>query len=436
MLHAGVARVDVTPPVGVRMAGFSGRTMPSLAVHDPLYARCLALDDGRTRAALVALDLIYADADIVADVRRRVAGLGLTPESVLVAASHTHSGPRRAGADATDDENSYWAQLAGPLASVIEEAFRGLTPVRLSTASGWAAVGINRRRRVPGGVVLGPNEFGIFDPELGLVRLDREDGSPLAAVMNYACHGVSLLSDNLLLSADYPGFAVHLLQQSLGSDAFAMFFNGACGNINPRELGVSGVNATIGSFVIAQHGGSLLAQEARRVWDSAVPVENPTIACGARTAKLPTNPERALRAAEAALEAEKQRTEEAPRTLTPYDLWDPRGGGSWAQARMQRLQERGSSPVEAEVQAVTIGSLAFTGWPGEIFCEHGMAVKRRSPFTPTYTIGYANGSIGYVPTAAAYQEGGYEPESALLLDDHAGEVLVDETVALLEGLKR
>jgi hypothetical protein len=95
------------------MAGFAGRTMRSLAVHDPLYARCLALDDGRSRAALVALDLIYADADIVAEVRKRVAGLGLAPEAVLVAASHTHSGPRRAGSEATEDENTYWAQLAG-----------------------------------------------------------------------------------------------------------------------------------------------------------------------------------------------------------------------------------------------------------------------------------------------------------------------------------
>jgi hypothetical protein len=91
-----------------------------------------------------------------------------------------------------------------------------------------------------------------------------------------------------------------------------------------------------------------------------------------------------MRAAEAALKAEESRAAEAPRALTPYDLWDSRGGGSWARNRMDRLRERGKAPVEAEVQAVTVGPLAFVGWPGEIFCELGMAVKRRSPFKPTY----------------------------------------------------
>ena len=58
MLKAGVAKLDITPPVGVRMSGFAGRVFPSLAVHDPLYARGLVLDDGENRLAVVALDLV------------------------------------------------------------------------------------------------------------------------------------------------------------------------------------------------------------------------------------------------------------------------------------------------------------------------------------------------------------------------------------------
>ncbi len=94
MLKAGVAKLDITPPVGVRMAGFAGRVFPSLAVHDPLRARALVLNDGGRRAALVGLDLIGISDQTVAEVRKAAgSSAGIAPEALLIAGTHTHSGP-------------------------------------------------------------------------------------------------------------------------------------------------------------------------------------------------------------------------------------------------------------------------------------------------------------------------------------------------------
>jgi Tfp pilus assembly protein PilX len=451
MLKAGVAKLEVTPPVGVRMAGFAGRALPSLAVHDPLWARALVLDDGARRAGLVALDLIYAPEDLVAKVREAVASpTGISPDGLLIASTHTHSGPQDAREEATDQERAYWASLPDKLIQVVSQAAASLQPARLGAASGWCAVGINRRERMPGNrIELGRNYFGVFDTELGVVRVEGlpagrvegATGAPIAALVNYTCHPVCLMADNYLISADYPGFARHLLEERLGG-GMALFFNGACGNVNPREAAVNHGMVSGSNFSTAERAGANVAAEAARVWGKAIPADGVTLSFSRRTISLPTNYDRALKAAEQALaEAERQAGGPAP-DESPYVTWRTRPNPERAKTRLARVRERGTAPVTCEIQVIRVGwpegspqgSIAFLGWPGEIFCELGMAAKEGSPFHPTYVIGYANGSIGYVPTPEAFGEGGYEVNVAAHLADNAGSVLVEESLALLNEL--
>ncbi len=435
MLKAGVAALDITPPVGVRMAGFAGRTKPSLAVHDPLSARALVLDDGRRRAGLVALDILYATEPLVAKVREAAASAaGITPDGLLIASTHTHSGPQDAGEEATEQERAYWDSLPGKVIEAVNQAAARLQPARLGAASGWCAIGVNRRERLPGGrIELGRDHFGKFDTEVGVVRIEKADGMPLAAVVNYACHAVCLMADSCLLSADYPGFAKHFLEERLGGGT-ALFFNGACGNVNPREAAVEHGLASGSGFRIAERAGRNLAQEAARVWGKAAPSEEGSLSFARRTIALPTNYQRALTSAEAALaEAERQAAQPLA-DLTPYVTWRSVPSVKRARAALARLRERGDAPEQCEIQAIKAGPVAFMGWPGEVFCELGMDLKQRSPFRPTYVIGYANGMIGYVPIPEAFPEGGYEADSAARLADNAGLVLVEESLALLGSL--
>ena len=112
------------------------------------------------------------------------------------------------------------------------------------------------------------------------------------------------------------------------------------------------------------------------------------------------------------------------------------GGVEGERRRVESIREQGDTPLPCEIQAICLGETALLGWPGEVFSSLGMAAKRGSPFAQTYVVGYANGSIGYVPTPEAFAEGGYEARCALHLADHAGEVLVEESLDLLQKLRR
>jgi neutral ceramidase len=436
MLKAGVAKLDITPPVGVRMAGFAGRVFPSLAVHDPLRARALVLDDGGRRAALVGLDLIGISDQTVAEVRKAAgSSAGIAPEALLIAGTHTHSGPTRAGDDATDQEKAYWEALPAKLIEVLNQAAADLTPARLGASSGWSAIGINRRESIPGGrVVLGRNHFGKFDTELGLIRVDHTDGKAVAALMNYACHAVCLMADNYLTSADYPGYAAHYLEQRVPG-AMGMFLQGACGNVNPREAAVDHGYASGGSFNIAARAGEDLAREAARVWAKVETTDQVRIRYANRKIALPTNRPRAIKAAEETLKAAERGAARPREERNPYMTWYAPPNPERARKRLADLKQQGDAPVECEIQAISLGAATFLAWPGEIFCDFGMEIKHNSPFHPTYVIGYANGSIGYVPTPEAFEEGGYEAETAAHLADNAGLVLVEESFKLLDGLK-
>jgi hypothetical protein len=420
------------------MAGYAGRSFPSLAVHDPLWARALVLDDGERRAAMVALDLIGISEDQMAEVREAAAGsAGIAPEGLLAAGSHTHSGPRRGGEEATEEENEYWKTVPGKIVAALEEAAEGLAPARMGAGSGWSAVGINRREMLPGGrVQLGRNHFGHFDSELGVVRIERADGTPLAAVLNYACHGICLQQDNYLLSADYPGPTRHFFERRVGDGVTAMFFNGACGDVNPREAGVGHGLASGGGFGIAERAGRDLAREGAKVWRAIEPTDEVKLSFANKRIELPTNRARALRAAEEGLKQAERAAAEPQEEWSPYEAWWAPPDPEEARKRVARLKEEGDAPVRCEIQAISTGPVTFVAWPGEIFSQLGVMAKQGSPFRPTYVIGYANGSIGYVPTPEAFPEGGYEVDCAVHLADNAGLVLVEESLALLTSLKR
>ena len=125
MLKVGIAKLDVTPPVGARMAGFAGRVFPSLAVHDPLWARAVIFDDGKQRIGLVQMDLIGVWETTAAKVREGAAkSAGVVPSGLMLSGTHTHSGPTFwDDGTFTEGEKAYWAG-------------QGKSPVRVEMANG------------------------------------------------------------------------------------------------------------------------------------------------------------------------------------------------------------------------------------------------------------------------------------------------------------
>lgn len=466
-LTAGTARVVITPPVGIGMAGFAGRP-PSIGIHDELTATALVLgertsggagdvdaeasEDRDTRVAIVALDLLGLREDtLVRPIKAQVLAVtGITPERVFLNCSHTHYGPA-IGTEAESGEVAvalaYVATLPHLIAGVVATADAARCPVSLSAGRGAVRVGINRReRKEDGRIVLGQNPEGTLDSEVQVWRFDAADAKegtpepgaplgwvrraapPVAVLVNYACHGVSLSSQIRLLSADFMGVMRGVVEELVGGTA--LYVQGACGNINPSLMGPNWEHPRL--------LGHALGAEAARVALLAQPIRGVPLSVARQRldlpALLPTSIE-AGQARVAALEAERER-------LDQHGVAPGAGARLWNTRRLERARqglaalERGEtlSPVEVELGVLQVGEAALVSNPTELFCDIGLDIKQASPFPWTTVAGYTDGSAGYVPTRYAYPEGGYEVDSACLVNPEAGEMILDTSLELLRAL--
>ncbi len=270
-LRAGVAKVDITPPLGHTMAGYGGRTTTADGIEDPLYAYAVALEQGDEACAIVVGDLIGVPAPLCEQLRERVTELcDLPRERVMVCATHTHWGPvlHRSGYLPTDLKEAVSEEYAltcmRQMAGAVAEAWRLREPaVALCGAGDADLVSFNRRpvtvegpvamnlalpleealvaSRVgrelsltwekggsPGERLSEPQEgaqglrIGPANTQVPLLKLVRPDGSPIAAVLAFGCHpvcGADADTTFYRYSADYPGYARRVLELALGSTA-------------------------------------------------------------------------------------------------------------------------------------------------------------------------------------------------------------------------
>lgn len=408
-LAAGAARVAITPPIGTWQGGFGARTHPCVGVHDELHARALVLAAGSEDGpiAIVSADLIGLEPASVARVRRRVHALtGLAPGRVLVSCTHTHGGPATLhlaglGDGVTPDhpvDPDYLPVVEQLLAGVVAAAARSLRPARLTLGEGAATFHVNRRLRVDGRTVGGPNPAGVIDRRVGVLRVDDAGdhaARPVAVLYHLACHPTAMGGDNYLLTADWPGAVSRFVETAYGPDAgtVALFLQGCAGDIRPN-LTAPGGQFRAGTWDdperIGRELGGEVVRAAERGTPLALPGDEDPLAAAATTATLPFSrpPDRAV------LKAAREGSR-----------WD-RG---WARAMARQLGAGGlPTSIAAEVQAVRIGALRLVAMPGEIFAEIGLRA-RQALGEPVWALGYANGlQLGYVPTAAALAEGGYE----------------------------
>ena len=426
-LLAGIARADITPPVGIRSVGFASRG-PLVRFHDPLSATVLVLAEGERRAALIACDLLGLDAGTVAEVRDAIEGqTGIPGPSVTVACSHTHYGPDPYRTLDDPLVSAYRANLIHTLAGSVREAASALQPVHVGVGWGTSDIGVNRREKLPDGrVILGQNPEGPIDCAVGVLRVDGVDGTPMACLVNHQTHPVSQRGAMDHISADYPGKMRELVESLTG--ARCLFLQGACGDINAAIMEHS--------YEPARTLGVRLGCEVVRVWEtiSVLPVTGLDVQ--SQPVHLPTIRYGSLEQAQALVESlradiERLRAEGAVDALV-----------TWAEKRLDRAQDALTSwqtgvlpePVVSEIQAWRAGAWGLVTAPGEIFNQIGVETKDRSPLTDTFFVSCANDSIGYVPVAEAYADGGYEVERASKVDPGAARVLTEACVGLLGDL--
>lgn len=470
-LRAGVARLDITPPVPIDLVGYSRRWMPATEIRYPLTSTAMVLDDGDTRIVIVALDLLALRHRQAEDFRARVAtAVSTVPERVMINVSHTHAGPQahldglKIGGDQrghSANERAFIEYLPTVVAATARLAAERLEPARVGAGIGAVDLAVNRRERAPDGrTILGWNPDGLWDRDVAVLRVDKSDGSPLATIVNFACHPVVIGPDDPGISPDYPAPMRQLVEDH--TRAPCLFIQGAGGNVLPlegffaepgpevafgRRLAVEAIHVLAD---IETHPASIerldfgsvtpisLYRRVREVAPAPQPLHDASVLVELPLKRVPKKVE--LEEALAGYQADlaQATTAGADRArLNPLEYHV-----NWAEAALQLLRAGEVSPsTPAFLQAFRIGEAALVGVPGEVFSEIALQVKQRSPAAITLFAGYSNGVISYLPTAAEYPFGGYEVDYAHhsfgLIEQVAPEseaILVEGCVDLLEQL--
>jgi len=402
-LSAGTARAIINPPIGTDLCGYAGRIPGCTGVHDDLHAKALILDDGRTRAAIVSLDLVGLSGAQVARIRDDASARTRIPgANILVGCSHTHAGPAtepiRACGNPNDD---YVRELLVKVAETVEAATKEMRPVKFGFGRSESDVAINRRYRAPSGEVqIGVNQGGLTDPEVFVWQFVGGDGKTVATIFNYACHAVTMGGDNRLVSADWPGPAQRIVEEEIGGQA--MFLQGCCGNINPADRG---------AFDAVERNGRKIAESVLSALKNPTSVQNPRLSISSETVSLPLEPPMSLQEAEQVVRENLEKLEKTDER----QLWEvhiAQAYHDWAKL----IISRGGKALEGmpfEIQRFSLDDAHIVGLPGEVFVEYALNLKKMRP--NTFVAGYANGNVGYVPTASAFPDGGYEVDLAYKL---------------------
>ena len=377
-LKVGHGRECITPPLGIRMVGYAARTEGARDVHDDLFVNAVAIHDGALRVALVAYDLCLLRSETAALLKAEIQkATGLAPEHVFLNTSHTHAGP--AVGDRNGDgrlESAYREEVVQKSVQAVLGAMQDVAPATLSAGSAGLDIGCNRRERRPDGqIILGHNPGGPTLHELTVWRFARK-ASPDVVLFSAPMHGTTLGQQNLVLSAEWMGWAVHCFEEQ-DPDARAVFLQGCGADQDPYYSLVGGVR---GTFEEVEQHGRAAAAAIRAALAGARALRARPVAVAVRTVPLPDKQE----------------------VSKHHDL---------------------------VLHGLRLGDARLLALGCEAFVEYALFGRRTWPGRHVLVVGYTDGNIGYLCTADVFPEGGYEVNTTHVAPE--GEQIVKDALKQL-----
>lgn len=419
-LRAGAATSNITPELGLEVIG--GFTpYPSRHIHDELYARCLVLEHGSDRLALVVCDLLGIHRIVSNEARRIIAERsGIPRDCVMISATHTHSASSALGQDrlqAAPMLDDYQKFVARRIADGVARALNNCQPAEL--AFGKVSVPdhlFNRRWFMQPGTVP-PNPFGgtdqvkmnppagspnliepagPIDPEVSVISVRATSGRPIAVLSAYSLHyvgGVGAAD----ISADYYGVYCESLarlvaQEPAGPPFVALMANGTSGDIN--NINFRSPRGRQQPYEQMQIVADDVAKKVAGILPGLTYTADVPLRARYREPRLrwrrPTDEQRAW----------------AEKTIAA----GPRSAQDLSFIYAQRAMKLADYPEDTivPVQVLRIGNVCIGTMPCEVFCEIGLEFKQRSPQQPAFLIELAHGYYGYLPTPRHFPLGGYE----------------------------
>ena len=438
-LRVGAATVDISPQKPQFLFGYPHVERYSSGIHDPiqsnaLYLRCESAEGRLTGEAMfIANDIIFVDKQITHEVRTRIQRqTGISPSSIMVSATHTHSAPVIV---------DYASNRDDPVVPAADPAYRQFLIDSIVRAGVTAA-----ERAVPASLGFGVTQVegvgtnrrdphGPADHEVPIVVVRDHNNRPLACMLVYSMHPTVLHQDSTLVSADFPAFARrYLCSRAFGGPIPVIYHTGTAGNQSPRHV------TRANTFAEAERLGSLLGEAVQRALPRLTYHSSVHIQVAQELVDLPRRdfPDPGLAQQmrdDAAERLEELRRREAARQeirTAETDLFGADEVLTLARAARQGVLEPFYQRcLPAEVQVIAVGPHRYVGWAGELFVEYGLELKQRA--AGAFGITMANGELqGYVVTEQAAAEGGYEASNALF-SWRSGPLLLD---AALRALKR
>jgi hypothetical protein len=377
-LEAGYGEKKITPPLGTDLAGFGFYLdRRSTVVRDELKARALYLKNEENALLLVSLDLLGLTVELSDRIRKILSGeLGLPPANILLACTHTHSGPAVQPLPGLGKVNPAYVRTLPP--AILEACLKARASLEKATFGyhheAIEPIGYNRRL----------NDFSEIDPWLRVGIFKLKKGAIF--LLNYACHPVTL-GPSKEISSDWPGAAVRALEKS---GHRSMVLQGFCGDIDPvsylnRRLGHTRKDYELYGQIIASRA---LKSEKHARYSSAV-----NLRAVEERIKLPLSvfPREDLEKEVASAEEANRQFPNAKRIV---QLWRQKV------EKVHQLFLESPWLENVPVQALDIGGMKLVGLPGEPFCSLGIKLRQKWP--RLITAGYANGDVGYLPTRAAF----------------------------------
>ncbi len=388
--RAGVAKSVITPAEPMWLAGWAVRTEPAQGVLTDLHAKALALEDPlASRLVLLTLDLIAVSRELTEAVAGQLRQRwGLPRERLLLAASHTHSGPEirpdkvpffHIPPQFARKILPYRSWLTTRLVETAGAALEQMQPVRLATRQTTAPFAHNRRGAAA------------VDPDVPVLEVVAADGRRLAVVFGYACHNTTMPPDDYRYCGDYAGYAQAALEDQT---TVALFLAGAGADQNPQPRG---------TLDLARQHGQTLAEVVRRCMaapGTAIPITSP------------------LRVAYEEVPLDFQ-TLPSPEALREDRSSDDLARRTKAEYLLARLDRGETEPLTypCPLQVIRFGdALLLLALGGEPVIDYAHQLKSRyaAPGRVVWGSGYANDMFGYVPTAQVLREGGYEGNRSVL----------------------
>jgi hypothetical protein len=399
---AGTARVDITPPLGLPVGCWAARRCLAEGAREPLLAQALVVSDGERTAAIVAADLVFAGRDLTDAVRARVRELtGIPPEAVSLHASHNHSAPslaRGSGVAALQDAagfESYTDVLPDLVAGVVYAAWKRMRPARVGAAVTQA----------PGLSVNRVHHERPVDDSLTVIRVDGEDGSPLAAVISFTAHPITVGGISRVWDAEYPAPLRAVLERAVPG-LEPLFIQGCAGNVAPFT------DWWFGNWEASRHSYEARDELGWKLGETALGVYG----------QIETTPDARVAVASEWLELRRRRHEyPLDEIRAVMDEWQSRPGPEWpetwppevhtmtsalqfpdsymwgALTMYRDMVERADMPIRAEIQGIALGDASIVTNSFELFNEAGARIKDASPFTTTIAAAYTNDYLGYLP---------------------------------------